>query len=253
MPGPVRLAYPPRSPPRRRSQPRRVLRPPHRTADRWDDGFLAGRDLLAGGTWMGIADSLRFAAVTNVRNGAPSTGARSRGALPVDYLRGRLSPADYAAQVAATGAEYGSFNLLVGDPAELWWATNRPHGRRQRVEPGVHGLSNAELDTPWPKVTGGKAGVRRCTRRRRRQPRCGSGGILRRARRQRPRTVGGATRHGHRTRTRTRPVVPVHSLRRLRDAGVDTAAGPAGRHLRHHRTTVRRERPHRRGPLPARE
>lgn len=129
---------------------------PTEPLSRWDDGFVAGRDLLAGGTWMGIADSLRFAAVTNVRNGAPSTGARSRGALPVDYLRGRLSPADYAAQVAATGAEYGSFNLLVGDPAELWWATNRPHGRRQRVEPGVHGLSNAELDTPWPKVTGGK-------------------------------------------------------------------------------------------------
>ena len=120
---------------------------PTEPLSRWDDGFVAGRDLLAGGTWMGIADSLRFAAVTNVRNGAPSTGARSRGALPVDYLRGRLSPADYAAQVAATGAEYGSFNLLVGDPAELWWATNRPHGRRQRVEPGVHGLSNAELAT----------------------------------------------------------------------------------------------------------
>lgn len=123
---------------------------------RWDDGFVAGRDLLAGGTWMGISDALRFAAVTNVRDGAPATGARSRGDLPVDFLRGRLSPADHAGQVAATGAEYGSFNLLVGDPAELWWVTNRPHGRRLRVEPGVHGLSNAELDTPWPKVTGGK-------------------------------------------------------------------------------------------------
>ncbi|PBC46479.1 hypothetical protein CJ179_25700 [Rhodococcus sp. ACS1] len=123
---------------------------------RWEDGFVAGRDLLAGGTWMGISDALRFAAVTNVRDGAPATGARSRGDLPVDYLRGLLSPADHAEQVAATGAEYGSFNLLVGDAAELWWVTNRPHGRIQRVEPGVHGLSNAELDTPWPKVTGGK-------------------------------------------------------------------------------------------------
>jgi uncharacterized protein with NRDE domain len=121
----------------------------------WGDDFVAGRDVLAGGTWMGVTATLRFAAVTNVRNGTPSTGARSRGILPVDFLRGRLSPADYAEQVAAKGADYGSFNLLAGDTEELWWTTNRPHGRRQRVQPGVHGLSNAELDTPWPKVTGG--------------------------------------------------------------------------------------------------
>ncbi|MEV0947690.1 NRDE family protein [Rhodococcus sp. NPDC049939] len=132
---------------------------PTEPLQRWDDGFLAGRDLLAGGTWMGITDSLRFAAVTNVRDGDLTQGPRSRGALPVEYLRAQSSPADYAAQLTATGADYGSFNLLVGDRDELWWTTNRPSGRRQRVEPGIHGLSNAELDTPWPKVTGGTSAL----------------------------------------------------------------------------------------------
>ncbi|AOW93440.1 hypothetical protein BFN03_14430 [Rhodococcus sp. WMMA185] len=128
---------------------------PAEPLQRWDEGFVAGRDLLAGGTWMGVTDDLRFAAVTNVRNGVPTAGARSRGTLPVEYLRAPTSPADYAARVTAVGSEYGSFNLLVGDPDELWWTTNRPNGHRQRVEPGIHGLSNAQLDTPWPKVTGG--------------------------------------------------------------------------------------------------
>ncbi|WP_072687041.1 NRDE family protein [Rhodococcus marinonascens] len=128
---------------------------PTEPLQRWDDGFVAGRDLLAGGTWMGITEGLRFAAVTNVRDSAPTAGTRSRGALPVEYLRAPTSPADYAAQVTTADADYGSFNLLVGDPDELWWVTNRPNGRRQRVAPGLHGLSNAELDTPWPKVTGG--------------------------------------------------------------------------------------------------
>ncbi|AWK71156.1 hypothetical protein CBI38_05770 [Rhodococcus oxybenzonivorans] len=122
---------------------------------RWDEGFVAGRDLLAGGTWMGISDGLRFAAVTNVRDGSPAAGALSRGRLPVDFLLSEDSAAFHADSVAATGSAYGSFNLLVADREELWWSTNRPHGRRQRVEPGIHGLSNAELDTPWPKVTEG--------------------------------------------------------------------------------------------------
>lgn len=128
---------------------------PSEPLHRWADGIVAGRDRRAGGTWMGVTDTLRFAAVTNVRDGLPTVGALSRGALPTDYLGGTDSPGEHAAAVTSAGARYGSFNLLVADRDEMWWVTNRPSDHRQRVEPGVHGLSNARLDTPWPKVSGG--------------------------------------------------------------------------------------------------
>ena len=249
MPGPVRLAYPPRPPPRRRGLNRdEFYARPTEPLSRWDDGFLAGRDLLAGGTWMGIADSRRFAAVTNVRN-RPLHGARR--ARPARRLPPRRA---VTRRLRRTGgrddAEYGSFNLLVGDPTELWWATNRPHGRRQPVEPGVHGLSNAELDTPWPKVTGGKQAFAAALAADDGSPEADPGAYFDVLADSDPAPWDSLPDTGIEPELEARPVVPVHSLRRLRDAGVDTAAGPAGRHLRHHRTTVRRERPHRRGPLP---
>ncbi|CAN5118850.1 hypothetical protein BH20GEM2_BH20GEM2_10940 [soil metagenome] len=88
----------------------------------WDDApVLAGRDLLAGGSWMGITRTGRFAALTNVRDREPKPHAPSRGALVADFLRGDDSAAEYARDIAARGAAYGGFNLLLGDPDALWF------------------------------------------------------------------------------------------------------------------------------------
>lgn len=125
----------------------------------WRDApqLLAGRDLASGGTWLGVSRSGRFAAVTNYRDLDASVpgDAPSRGALTADFLAGDMSPAAWVRAVAARGAAYRGFNLLVADREELWWVSNRDGGGR-RLEPGVYGLSNHLLDTPWPKVVTGK-------------------------------------------------------------------------------------------------
>lgn len=129
------------------------------TAEFWPDEpqILAGRDLQAGGTWLGITRCGRFAALTNVRNPtAQRSNVRSRGALVADYLRSAHSPTSFLAQLAkAGGADYNGFNLLVGDAQELYYWSNQG-GAPQRVSAGIHGLSNAGLDTPWPKVVTGR-------------------------------------------------------------------------------------------------
>lgn len=114
---------------------------------------LGGRDLKAGGTWMGITRTGRFAALSNYRGGSGATAACSRGALVRDFLLGTEPPAAYAASAAAAGASYGGFNLLAGDldKGTLHYVSNRGAGP-QPVAPGVHAVSNALLDTPWPKV-----------------------------------------------------------------------------------------------------
>ena len=118
-----------------------------------DDGFegvLAGRDLAAGGTWLGVTRDGRVALVTNVRDGkAQDPAAPSRGALVPRLL---ASPLDEAiASLAQDGARYNGFNLLAGDASSLRWMSNRG-GAPRRIDAGVHGLSNALLDVPWPKV-----------------------------------------------------------------------------------------------------
>ncbi len=132
---------------------------PTEPASYWTDAphVLAGRDLEKGGTWMGVTREGRWAAVTNYRDGArPETGSRSRGELVARYLWQRSSAASYAATVARAGAEYHGFNLLVGDSEGVHYVSNR--GARPRVlEPGIYGLSNHLLDTPWPKVERGKS------------------------------------------------------------------------------------------------
>lgn len=129
---------------------------PARFWDAYPD-LLAGRDLQQGGTWMGVTRSGRFAAITNFRDpGATAQAPRSRGELPLEYLAGSLSPADYLASVAACATEYAGFNLLVGDGTTLWHLHNSPGGAPHQLEPGIYGLSNARLDTPWPKVELGK-------------------------------------------------------------------------------------------------
>jgi uncharacterized protein with NRDE domain len=127
----------------------------------WSDApdVLAGRDLREGGTWMGVTRAGRFAAITNYRELTPPRTAPSRGALVADFLRGSMDAAGYAADVAARGAAYNGFNLLVGDGDGMFYVSNRAEGVR-RLEPGVYGLSNSLLDTPWPKVLRARAAMR---------------------------------------------------------------------------------------------
>jgi uncharacterized protein with NRDE domain len=126
----------------------------------WADApdVLAGRDLEAGGTWLGVARSGRFAALTNFRDAsAPKRdGAPSRGALAADFLRGDAAAADYVAAVQPRAGRYHGFNLVVSDGAELWSFSN-VEGGPVRLGPGVRGLSNHLLETPWPKVTAARA------------------------------------------------------------------------------------------------
>lgn len=131
----------------------------------WPDAphVLAGRDLRAGGTWLGVARAPggpRWAAITNVRdprNVRPD--ARSRGDLVGAFLVGR-TPADVAvARAHAERGAYNGFNLLAGDDTGVWFASSTEDAPRA-LGPGVYGLSNATLDTPWPKVTGGLAAFR---------------------------------------------------------------------------------------------
>lgn len=131
---------------------------PTRPANFWEDSpqVLAGRDLQAGGTWLGVTRRGRFAAVTNVRDGLPAgPAARSRGELTRNFLHGDADPLDYAEAIMARAAEYGGFNLLVGNRNDLVYCENFSNTVRS-LSPGIYGLSNHLLDTPWPKVVTGK-------------------------------------------------------------------------------------------------
>jgi uncharacterized protein with NRDE domain len=119
--------------------------------------LLAGRDLREGGSWLGITRDGRLSALTNFRDPASlKTDAPSRGHLVLDYLRERQKPQAYLDRIGQAEA-YNGFNLLLGDGDGLFCFSNR--GGRQRIEPGIHGLSNHLLDTPWPKVVRGKAAL----------------------------------------------------------------------------------------------
>ncbi len=129
----------------------------------WTDhpGLLAGKDLDQGGTWMGVTRDGRFAAITNYRDPSRTAAApRSRGELPLDYLTGQQDPQAYLRGIEAQAAEYAGFNLLLGDRSSLWYFTNsQPTAEHAALclQPGIYGLSNARLDTLWPKVDLGKA------------------------------------------------------------------------------------------------
>lgn len=112
---------------------------------------LAGRDLTAGGSWLGVTRQGRVAALTNYRDPHLPPGLRSRGALVADFLAGHEPAADAARRIHAEAADYGGFNLLLGDGHALW-ITGHGDQAAQQVMPGWHGLSNARLDTPWPKL-----------------------------------------------------------------------------------------------------
>lgn len=138
---------------------------PTRPAGWWPEapGVLAGRDERSGGTWMGATRGGRWAAVTNHRNPTTERGsAPSRGSLVAEYLRGGEPPEAFLARVAEGAGAYDGFNLLVGEGSRVLWLSNRaPTPGPVAVEPGVHGLSNALLDTPWPKVVRGRRELER--------------------------------------------------------------------------------------------
>jgi len=129
-------------------------------AGEWADSpnIFAGRDLVGGGTWLGITNNGRVAAVTNYREPGAPKGATSRGLLVADFLKSELPASDYMRQVEARQNNYSGFNLFVGEfhagGSELFYFSNRGGAVRQ-LEPGVYGLSNHLLDTPWPKVRRG--------------------------------------------------------------------------------------------------
>ena len=119
----------------------------------WSDqpSIYAGRDLEAGGSWLGISRQGRFAALTNIRDMSLPLGAQSRGALVSEYLAIEQSAQTYAQKVAQHTQQYSGFNLLLGDQQSIWYINSR-QPRPIRLAPGVYGLCNAGLDTPWPKL-----------------------------------------------------------------------------------------------------
>lgn len=130
-------------------------------ADFWPDvpGVLAGRDLEAGGTWLGVTRHGRFAALTNYRDlSINKTDAPSRGELVSRFLTGDSSPQAYLAELDSHRDRYNGFNLVFGDLEGLWCFSNCGEGE-QALTPGIYGLSNHLLDSPWPKVVRGKSAL----------------------------------------------------------------------------------------------
>lgn len=125
----------------------------------WPEGFLAGRDLVAGGTWLGITRSGRWSLLTNVREPQRyDAAAPSRGALVPELLTRAEAPGAVLAEIVASSAAYNGFNLLAGVDAQAIWASNREPSMRV-LDGSVHGLSNALLDVPWPKLARTHAAV----------------------------------------------------------------------------------------------
>jgi len=113
----------------------------------WEDhpALLAGRDLEARGTWMGVSRTRKFAAVTNYRGAKEPRAVESRGALVSRFLSNGARPGEYIESLKAS--LYSGFNLLATDGAELWWTSNRD-GAPRRLDPGIYGLGNTLLDAP---------------------------------------------------------------------------------------------------------
>ncbi|XP_078163469.1 uncharacterized protein LOC144558504 isoform X2 [Carex rostrata] len=132
---------------------------PTRPMEWWGEGeedLLAGRDELGGGTWLGCSRGGRIAFVTNFRE--PESrfpGAKSRGHLPVKFLKSQQTPMEFAEEIAKEADSYNPFNLVVADLCSktMVFVSNRPEGEPtiETVNPGIHVLSNASLDSPWPK------------------------------------------------------------------------------------------------------
>ncbi|CAL5025950.1 unnamed protein product [Urochloa decumbens] len=134
---------------------------PTQPAQWWAPGegskeMLGGRDELGGGTWMGCTRDGKLAFLTNVREPDSLIGAKTRGQLPVRFLQGSHGPLEYATEIAKEADQYNGFNLIVADmnSGTMVYISNRPGGDPviQTVAPGLHVLSNAAIDSPWPKA-----------------------------------------------------------------------------------------------------
>jgi len=134
---------------------------PTASADFWPEAphVLGGRDLQAGGTWLGVTRDGRFAALTNYRDPAQvRTDAPSRGELVARFLRGAERPPEFAAWLESMAGACNGFNLIYGDTTALHYFSNCGE-RPRRLDAGIYGLSNHLLDTPWPKVAKGKSAL----------------------------------------------------------------------------------------------
>lgn len=115
--------------------------------------ILAGRDLRAGGTWLALDRGRRFGVVTNFRElQRPEPAAPSRGELIPGFLRNADCAQAYLAKLAPAASAFSGFNLLLADARALWYASNRAPQFVRPLSPGIYGLSNQLLDTPWPKL-----------------------------------------------------------------------------------------------------
>ena len=126
---------------------------PAQSAHHWHESpqLLAGRDLSAGGTWLGVTSSGRFATVTNFAEEVSADKPRSRGQLTQSFLLSDTPAKEFAHRI--DGTQYRGFNLLVWDGLSLVYTSNR--GITEDLQPGVYGLANAELGASWPKVENG--------------------------------------------------------------------------------------------------
>jgi uncharacterized protein with NRDE domain len=122
-------------------------------AQEWSDtpGVFGGRDLQAGGSWLAVHRNGRYAAVTNVRRPGAPPASRSRGDLVGGFVAGTISPETYSATVARESAQYGPFNLVVGDAGGAYFVSSIDAVPR-RLDHGVHAFSNGSLDDEWPKM-----------------------------------------------------------------------------------------------------
>ncbi len=135
-------------------------RRPTQDAHWWPDNesILAGRDLQAGGTWLAVGKSGRFATVTNFREGQIRKAVlKSRGGLVTGFVGDSPSTREYESSI--NNDEYAGFSLLLSDGESMSYLSNRDD-LGTRLDPGIYGLSNASLDTPWSKVVRAKAGLK---------------------------------------------------------------------------------------------
>lgn len=121
----------------------------------WSDypNIYAGRDLSQGGTWLGVNQHHRFAALTNVRAfGVSPSNPPTRGELVQQFLNSGSSAQDFSQQLSQRAHHYAPFNLILSDTQQLWYISNYPTINFYEVTPGTHVLSNAQLDVMWPKA-----------------------------------------------------------------------------------------------------
>lgn len=128
----------------------------------WDEELLAGKDLTAGGTWLGVTKAGKLATLTNYRDipGIKSE-AKSRGELPINYLKGGMDPHSFLIEVSGKSEEYNGFNLLLWENHQMFHFSNY-EGKINEIAPGIHTLSNALLDTPWFKTEKLHAAFQQC-------------------------------------------------------------------------------------------